>query len=120
MDKVYIRAEVVPINQIRIRHYYRKSEPSQAKIDRCLSFFFDNGYFEDEITLDRFGYLKDGYIKYLFLMYSSVEKARVLHVFIKEAIKPITPPEPIKRTFWLYTGTKHKKPTFWQRVFVHA
>jgi len=103
--KVFIRAEVVPVKKIHVHWYYRKTEPKQWKIDRCLSFFFDNGYFQDVITIDEDGYLDDGYIKYLFLLYSGVEKTKVMHVVVKETVKPIvetpiTPPEPIKKPTW--------------------
>ena len=97
--KTYVHSKTYPVNSIRIPKAFALTTPSEAKIEQCLSFYIENGYFDREIILNDNGFLVDGYIKYLICKAAEVEKIKVLQVHT-EITYPEVKPEPIKRTFW--------------------
>lgn len=105
--KTYVHSRTYPVNSIRIPKAFAVTAPSETKIEKCLSFYIENGYFDREIILNDNGYLVDGYIKYLIVKAAKIEKIKVLQVHT-EITYPEVKPEPIKRL------------TFWQRVFCNA
>ena len=104
--KTYVHNRTVSVSAIRIPRAFQNSPPSAEKVEQCLAFYLDNGYFDREIILTDNNFLVDGYIKYLIVAAAGEEKVKVLQVHT-EITYPEVKPEPIKRTFW-------------QRVFAHA
>ena len=101
--KTYVHSKTYPVNSIRIPKAFALTTPSEAKIEQCLSFYIENGYFDREIILNNNGFLVDGYIKYLVVKAAEVEKIKVLQVHTE--ITYPAPPEPIKPMgFWARFG----------------
>lgn len=109
MDKPKVKvftkmsSRTVPTNKIKIPYGWLRSEPNPDEQALCFERYIDNGYFDRTITIDDRGFIKDGYMAYRVAKVLGLETVKVSQlrtVIVLPEIEEVTPPEPIKRTFW--------------------
>lgn len=65
------------VAEIKIRYKFKRTNPSNMKMEICRSYFKKNGKLDRNIVVDEQGFLCDGYIGYLVLLENNVKDVEV-------------------------------------------
>lgn len=74
----------IDINKIYITRAFRRTTPRASKFNECREYYRQNGKIDKDIIINRYGFLVDGYIRYLILLENGIQSAEVLMLGVNE------------------------------------
>lgn len=67
------------VSEIKIKHNFKQTTPSEEKMQACRVYFNENGKLDRDIIIDKHGFLCDGYVGYLVLVENGIDEIDVVY-----------------------------------------